>query len=307
MHIELGSVRAFVAVADAGAINRAAQVVHLSQPAVTRHVQRLEAALGAQLLDRRARPATLTPAGRQAVEVCRQVLKTLGQLRAVGDGGAGPTGECRIGIAHALANLALAEPIDGVRRQFPKLQLQVTTGWSADVLDRVRSGQLDLGVVYLPEGQTPPAELRVRVLAVQPLMVAAPRSWKRRRLDLKALGGADWVLNPQGCGFRGALQRRLADIGATFRVAVEVHDLQTQLSLVARGVGLALVPGWIAATSPYRHHLRFFGVRGLPLRLSIWALRGSPLAILEPVLTSLEDRLAAVLTKRGRRPSRPAA
>ena len=71
--MNLKDIAAFVAVADTGSINRAALRLNLTQPATTRRVQNFEAAMSAELLDRRAKPAVLTPIGRQVLEYCRLV------------------------------------------------------------------------------------------------------------------------------------------------------------------------------------------------------------------------------------------
>jgi DNA-binding transcriptional LysR family regulator len=79
-------VRTFVAVVEAGSVSRAARELHLTQPAVTRRVQRLEQAVGAPLIDRRKRPFALTDVGRAAVERCRRLLSATHELKALTQG-----------------------------------------------------------------------------------------------------------------------------------------------------------------------------------------------------------------------------
>lgn len=290
--MELSEIKTFVAVAEAGSVNRAALALHLSQPAVTRQVQRLEAALGVQLLDRRAKPATLTPAGQTALERCRSILKAIEELRAATAPGEDPSGECRIGVSPSLADFALAEPIDHLRRVFPRVRLQVSTDWSRALQEQVRAGVLDAAVVLLPKGERPPAEVSGKAIGSQPLVVVAPR---RRRLpgalDLADLAEESWVLNPEGCGFRSALQRALQRINAPLRVAVEAHGLGLQLSLVARGIGLGLVPVRVVARSRLRSKLQVLRLRGHDFRLVVWVVYARLPATLTPILTVLGEQL----------------
>lgn len=304
--MELDQIRTFVAVADAGSVNRAAQVLHLSQPAVTRQVQRLEATLGVPLLDRRAKPAGLTAAGRIALEQCRIVLKAVDALQSATAGGEGPSGDWRIGVPPSLADLALPDSVDHLCRLFPRVKLQVTTGWSRALLEQVRAGSLDAAIVQLPEGDRPPADVASRVIGAQPLVFVAPR---RPRLApavaIDDLVEARWVLNPDGCGFRATLRRALQRIDAPLQVAVEAYGSELQLSLVARGIGYGFVPARAFARSAIRRDVRTFRVKGHDLRLAVWAVHGRPLEPLVPVVDALEAHLVQVFQHRGDASSAP--
>jgi DNA-binding transcriptional LysR family regulator len=127
-----------------------AAVLYLSQPAVTRRLQRLEAALGIPLLERRARPLTVTPVGKVVLEHCQRILQAVEVLCATTAPGSEPRGEFRLGVANSLADLVLAETADHVRRAFPKLTLRLTTAWSHPLLEQVRIGALDMALVYWP-------------------------------------------------------------------------------------------------------------------------------------------------------------
>src|SRR5688500_1989356 len=118
MHTE--DIRTFLAVVEARSVSRAARELHLTQPAVTRRVQRLEHAIGAALIDRQRRPFALTEVGQAAVESCRRLLTTTSELRALSQTSAVPSREVRIGVAHALTELALTDPLEDMQRQFPK-------------------------------------------------------------------------------------------------------------------------------------------------------------------------------------------
>lgn len=292
--MELSEIQAFVAVGESGSVNRAAHRLRLSQPAVTRRVQRLEATLGVTLLDRRAKPPSLTPAGQLALEHCRNVLKAVAELHAATTG-EGPTGEFRLGVPHSLADVALAEPADHLRQVFPRMTFRLSTGWSQDLLGQLREGALDIAIVQLPDGAHPPSGLEGRMITTYPLLFVAPR---RRRLrsvvNLADVADENWVLNPDGCGFRAALRRALQEIHAPLRIAVEAYGFDLQLSLVARGAGLGLVPPRVRRRSRVRSQIRTFRIRGLDFRIAVWIVHGRLPAAVAPVVTALDEQFARV-------------
>lgn len=296
--MELDEIRAFVAVAETGLINRAAHELRRSQPAVTRQIQRLEQALGVQVLDRRAKPMRLTLAGQGALERCRRVLAAVEELRAANAPGPGPQGECRIGLSYSLADMSLAGPIEKLRQEFPRVSFRVSTSMSPFLLEDVRSGSLDLAVVQMPEGHRPPAGVEGRMVRTAPLVFVASR---RRRLPkvvkLRHVAEGPWVLFPDGCGFRAALRRALEQINAPLRVVVETCGMEFHLSLVARGLGLGLIPAWVVARSRLRPEVRPFSVRGHEFRVTVWTVRGRLPEALLPVWTALDEQVTRELAR----------
>lgn len=303
--MELTELRSFVAVAEAGSVNRAAGTLRLSQPAVTRHVQRLESSLGVSLLDRRAKPVTLTAAGRMALEHCRAILGAVEALAAATAPAGGPCGECRIGVAQSLVDFALPAALDHLRRRFPRLAMTVVTAWSRALLDQVRGGTMDAAIVQLAEGDRLPRDVSGQQIGREALVfVAARRDRVAAHLPVQRLGAAQWVLNPDGCGFREALRRELQGVGAPLRVAIEAYGPEAQLALVARGLGFGLVPARAVARSPERARLQIFRVKGHDLRLTVWSVRARPREGLQPVLDALDAQLSEVFSAARRARSR---
>jgi DNA-binding transcriptional LysR family regulator len=299
--MEFDDIRAFVAVAETRSVSRAARDLHLTQPAVTRRVQRLEASLGVALCDRRRRPFTLTAAGQAALERCRRVLHAVRDVRSATGVDDLPAREIRVGVAHALTEVTLTDPVDRLRRAFPRISLALGTGWSHDLLERVRAGTLDAAVILLPEGERLPAGLDATRLGRERLVVVEPRRRREVRGDgLAALDGAGWVLNPEGCAARAMLQRTLHAAHVRMRVAVETYTYELQLALVARHRGLGLVPARILARSPLRARLRVRRVRGLDFPLTIWAVRRDIAPDLAPVFRALDQALVERLSGRPR-------
>jgi DNA-binding transcriptional LysR family regulator len=286
--MEFDDVRAFVSVADTGSVSRAARELYVTQSAVTRRLQRLETSLGASLLDRRTRPVMLTSAGQVVLERCRRLLNDFREVRAAAANGHLPIGEVQIGVAHALTEITLTEPIGHVRRKFPQVALRVVTGWSRELLERVRSGALEAAVILLPEGERLPAGVIGTPMGKERLVViASRRGGHPRPRKIQGLAGANWILNPEGCAARATLRQTLLRSNIDMVLAVETYNYELQLALVAQNRGLGLVPERILARSRLRSRLRVVSVPGLNFPLAIWTVQRQACMGLAAVLTEL--------------------
>ena len=282
--MEFDDLRAFVTVADTHSVSQAARQLFLTQPAVTRRLQRLEHSLGSPLVDRRRRPFTLTPAGHDVLERCRRVLHSVRDVQeAIARDGA-PAGDLRIGVAHALTEITLTEPLDLVRAQFSKVDWRLTTGWSRPLLEQVRSGALDAAVILLPEADVLPSEVKGVEIGKEQLVVVAPKDKTHGRRKLADLHGVSWILNPEGCGARAQLRRILQRASVNMHVALETYNYELQLNLVARNRGWSLVPSRILHRSRLRTRLRVLHVDGLKFPMTVWT-----------VVMEAETRLAVVV------------
>ena len=290
--MEFDAVRAFVSLADTGSVSHAARELHITQSAVTRRLQRLETSLGAILLDRTTRPLRLTAPGRAALERCRRLLGHVRELRAAATNGNFPTGEIKIGVAHALTEFALAEPVERVQHKFPQIALLLRTGWSRELLEQVRASALDSAVILLPQSEQLPPDVAGKQVGKEQLVVVGSRQGKHRRARrIQDLAGARWILNPEGCAARAVLRRALLRANIDMVVAVEAYNYDLQLALVAQNRGISLLPQRIFARSPLKSHLRTPPIRGLNFPLTIWTIHSPLFKELNPVIEELSHTL----------------
>jgi len=290
--MEFDDLRAFVCVADTGSVSQAARELYVTQSAVTRRLQRLETSLGTALLDRRRRPVVLTGAGQAVLERSRRLLNDFREVRAAAANGHFPMKEIKIGVAHALSELTLTEPVGRIRRMFPEVALRLLTGWSRELLERVRSGALDAAVILLPEAQQLPTGVMGKEMGKEQLVViASRRGGISRPRKIQDLAEANWILNPDGCAARAALRQALLRSNVEMRVAVETYNYELQLALVARNRGLSLVPERILFRSRLKSRLRAVHIPGLNFPLTIWAVERQPCTGLDVVVTELSQAL----------------
>jgi DNA-binding transcriptional LysR family regulator len=303
LNAHLEDIRTFVAVAQAGAVSAAARELHLTQSAVTRRVQRLEQAVGAHLVDRRHRPFALTVAGVRALASCRRMLAAAAELHDTGSLAPRSAGDLKLGVAHALTEFVLVEPVDTLGQSWPNVRWQVSTGWSQDLLARLKSGALDAACVLLPEGQSIPQGLTGNVLASEDVVVVAPRAWASRLTTLAQVVHCGWVLNPEGCAARAWLRRALGRRDAPLEIRVDAYSYELQMALVARGRGLGLVPRRLLERSASRRQLAALRIRGLRFPFNVWMVTAGDTSRLQGALTALGGALARQLTVSGPRRS----
>lgn len=244
--------RAFDAVVRHGSISEAARAMGLTQPAITRRIQNLEADLGAQLLDRSTKPPRPSALGLRVYEQTRSALRELDTLARLVASDAAPAGPLRLGVAHSIASPGLIDVLAGLSEAFPEVQLQVSSDWSAALLDKVAAGKLDAAAVFMPSKAPLADGLAGEVLAsTEAVIVAARGAVDKPETSLRRLAERGWIVNPAGCGLRAALQHRLAELGLRFELKLETFGSELQLGLVARGLGLACVSRHTLAASDW--------------------------------------------------------
>ncbi|WP_395069581.1 LysR family transcriptional regulator [Paraburkholderia silvatlantica] len=285
---------AFVAVVESGSLVRASERLFLTQPGLTRRVQSLETTLGIELLDRQSKPLKPTAAGNEVYGLARSVLRAVDDLMSVASPQSEPVGELKLGVPPFLSELALEQPVDRLRSEFPKLTLRVRAGWSPGLLDEVERARLDAAVILLPAAVMPPEGVVATQLGYTPTLVVAARSFglPDEPTTLAALAHHPWVLNQDGCGMRSALSRAMGMAGLPFNVAVEAFGSELQLSLVARGMGIGLAAPQALARSPLREQLQIIDATDFRSGLNVWLVHGAlPGRLVRPVAL-IRDALA---------------
>lgn len=276
----------------------AAARLNLTQPAVSRLVQRLEADLGAVLFDRSSKPPTLTPAGRQALAHGQRVVQAIDDLSGSVAEENGPCGNFRLGVSLGLSQLVLNDPLDALHHDCPKMAIRIASDWSGTLMRAVESNSQDAAVVLTGDGAEPVTTASAAKIGSDRLLVVAGKALGLpRKAGIAELADYGWVVHPEGCSYRAALRRALAQAKAPFNVAVEAFDQELQLSLVARGNGIGLMPSVLLEHSAYRDQLHSIQVEELDYRMAVWIVRGRFIGSLSTVVDALESALRQTLAQ----------
>ena len=286
----LDDLRALVEFARAGSIAGAADRLFRTPSAITRQVQRLEAALGAELLDRTVKPPRLNSLGSRVLEQARDLLQRTEALKSVASSDAEPHGLLRIGLSHPLAEGTLIGSILALTEKYPGVQLRLLSELTSELFRRLLAGELDAAVVLLPEGKTAPPPLLTTIIA-RDRMEIVQRAAGHINGDWKSLGSAPWVLNPPGCPLRAALIARMERDGFTPLIAAEVHNMHLQLAFVQSGYGVGLLPARFIVRNHSIDTVKVLRPPSFDLRPSIAIVRVGQLGALDKAVALLEQGL----------------
>jgi DNA-binding transcriptional LysR family regulator len=288
----LDEMRTFVVLAESGSLQRAAERLFLTPSAVTRQIQRLEATLKTPLLDRRVKPGRITREGRAVLDRGRQMLRIMDDLKASSANDAEPSGIFRVGLSYMLAQPSLVASIERLTSRFPRLQPVLSTHLRQQLIEQLRSGELDVALAFLSADDSMPDDLASSVLAAERLVLVkarGPQPRPRRSSKSKdhALDGR-WVLNPSGCFIRAAIEARLRALGSPFELAAAINNIDMQLSLVASGIGFGAIPSRFLASHPKRRQLERITRAGVSIEASIVFVQAAHLGRLEPAAAFLQ-------------------
>jgi DNA-binding transcriptional LysR family regulator len=297
--------KALVALAETGSMERAANDLYLTPSALTRRIQRLEIELGVVLLDRHFKPPKLTQAGFEVLEKSRAILSSLTDLKASTSGTTAPIGPFRLGLSHALAQPEISKVIVELSKQFPLLQPSISNDISCQLLARLHVGELDGALVVLPIETALPHDLEGVTLAHETMrLVQARTSAQLRSSGSSEFYRRNWVLNPVGCLVREEIKSRVERLGAPLIVAAELHNPDLQLSLIAGNVGVGMLRASFLQTHPLRTRLSIIEHPKFDLSIRIAFFRGRYLGTREQVALELQRILVKHFIGASEAPSR---
>jgi len=225
----------FVRIAELRSLSKAAAVIRIAQPALSRQVRQLEAELGGKLMTRHAWGVSLTPAGETLLQHARRVLAETEAARdAVLALAADPAGRVAVGVPSSLAAVLIPELAAALSIRYPRLRPQFVDGFSAALHARTIAGGLDLAVLYEDRANGP---LSTAPLFSEPLSLVGPATASER----PALAGQTLILPARPNRLRLIVDAALAESADATRI-VEVDSLPAIVALVRRGLGWTVLP-----------------------------------------------------------------
>jgi DNA-binding transcriptional LysR family regulator len=241
MALELSELRSFVVLAQRLHFGEAAEALHVSQPALTKQIQKLEAKVQGPLLVRGYRRVSLTPAGEILRDRAQSLLREAEMAQEIARLAVqGKAGLLRIGFGIASLAAGLPDILTRFRRHFPAVQVSMRDMSTPNQIEALEQGDIDVGFVRLPVER--PALVTVPVLEER-LVAAIPQGMPYRR-GLASLRNEPFVVIARSVSvsFVDHLVRTCRAAGFSPRIVQEANELFTVLSLVRGGVGVSLVP-----------------------------------------------------------------
>lgn len=222
--VELADLRALAAAAEAGTLGRAALRLHMSQPALTRRLQGLEAVAGVPLLDRSPRGVALTPAGRRLYEHARPLLGAADEIEAVVANLRQEAAPIRLAVSHSSVEAFVGRALHGDHEDGRRLAVELVTANSLVVRRLVADGRADVGVAAGRPGATPNPTLREEELADDEIVCAVPNGhiWaQRRRITIRDLVSTPMVLRDPSSNARWTVDAVLRKQGLALAPPLE--------------------------------------------------------------------------------------
>jgi DNA-binding transcriptional LysR family regulator len=241
--MELRQLEYFVAVAEEANFTRAAERVHISQSGVSAQIRQLERELGAALIDRSGRTATLTTAGEAALEHARAALASACALRhAVGEVTDLIRGRLTVGMVTACSVTALFDALSAFHRAHPGVEITLVEDSSDRLTERVRAGTIDLALIGA--ASAPPPGLESLPIVSERLVAAVATHHplaRRSRVTLADICAYPIVCMPTGTGIRSAFDQACAAKGVRPAVALQASAPGAVADLAIRGLGIAIL------------------------------------------------------------------
>ena len=240
--MELYPLRVFLTVASEKSFSRAAEKLHRTQPAISLALQRLENDLGERLIDRSAKDLVLTDAGRTVIEYARRFENLSGELQlALAELRDNAAGRLSIG-ANESTTLYLLRHIEGYRRLFPKVKVEVRRSLSSRIPSEIVDGNLELGVIsYDPHDE----RLLSTVIFTDSLaFVVSPKHplAGKKLISIRDLGGETFIAHNVVSPYRELVVREFRRQNVPLNMPVEMPTVETIRRLVQAEIGVAFLP-----------------------------------------------------------------
>lgn len=250
INFDLNDLQAFRAVVELGSFRKAADSINISQPALSRRIDKLEEALGVRLFERTTRSVSLTTVGRVFAPSAEQLLDDLDvALLGIRDVASSRLGHVTIACVPSVAYYFLPSVIARYRTRYPKIRVKLLDSSANEVLGAVISGEADFGVSFVGSQET---EVEFNVLLQERFVAACRRDHplaRKKRVSWSELYEHEYVSVDKTSGNRLLLDQALTGVGPRVPSVCETRHVTTMLGLVEAGLGVAAVPS-MAMPSP---------------------------------------------------------
>ena len=300
--MDLKQIEYFVRVAELGGFTRAAAVLGIAQPALSRQVRLLEVELRQNLLTRDGRGAVPTEAGRLLLAHGRGILHQVERAREeLGRVRGALAGRVAIGLPTSLARMMTVPLTRAFRAQMPDATISISEGLSTAMQESLVNGRLDIAVLYNVRASP---ELDITALQQEELFLVQPRAGARQPkagpppITLKALAELPLVIPSRPNAIRMQVESEMAAIGCRPRVALEIDGVSAILDLVADGAGCAVLSRNAVASSvkPANYLLRAIRNPALHTQISMATSAQRPATLTQQAtLQLIRETLASLL------------
>ena len=296
--MDLKQLEYFVRVAELGSFTRAAQVLGVAQPALSRQVRLLEVELRQNLLVRNGRGATPTQAGQLLLEHGRGILHQVERAREeLGRVRSGLSGRVALGLPPSVARVLTVPLTRAFRQQLPEAQLSISEGLSTAMQENLLNGRLDVALLYNP---SPMIGIEHRALVQEELLLVQPRPPGLQEdpppppISLQELAKLPLVIPSRSNAIRMHVEAEMAAAGCRPQVALEIDGVSAILDLVADGAGCAILSrhAVMRSVQPSAYAVRQIGEPSLHIALATAVSAQRPSTLTQQAALTLLEQTA---------------
>lgn len=241
--MDIKKLRYFIAIAETGSLSRAAEQLHVAQPALSQHILAMESAYGVKLLQRHARGVAPTEAGLRLLNRARYIDAAFADLTDFVRGEAIPAGRVRFGMPGTINERLCIPLIEACHRDYPEIQIRISEAMSGFVLNWLRDGSIDLALLYNTEDQQ---GLHLHHMLTEDIVLFGPKE-SSKRSTAKTITMAKslqlpLILPGDDHGLRLLINSAARSIGQSVKPKIEIDSYRQIKGLVLRGLGYAILP-----------------------------------------------------------------
>lgn len=241
--MELRQLRYFLRVADFKSFSRAALAVRIAQPALSRHIRKLEEEMGVALFYRDGRGAILTEQGQRYYERVTEILRQLDQAAAeLQTDYDTPTGEVMLGVPAELGPRFILQIVQVFRSRYPSARIRVAEGSNAQIAEWLQSSRLDAGFIYDPQEYQ---NLPTKTVVEETLYLVGPkgdRTAAQEVVRLRHIVHLPLILPSYSASLRQRIANAAAPLGLTTNCEMDIDSLPAIKQAVMDGAGYTILP-----------------------------------------------------------------
>ncbi len=246
--MEITQLRTIIHVAELGSLSKAAERLHIAQPALSRQVRLLEEELGSRLFDRHGRGMVVTEAGQAVLRHAQRIMGELEEIRAAVAGEDAPLrGHVSIGMPPTVADILTEPLVSAFRKRHPEATIRIVSAYSGYLLDWLHRSDVDVAILY---ERQPARTLRSSPLLEEMLHLIAPAGGAvmgaelsdTRPIFFDQLVDLPLLLPSRGHGLRNIVEDCARHRNIELKVTVEADSYASLKSLVAQGHGFTILP-----------------------------------------------------------------
>jgi LysR family transcriptional regulator, transcriptional activator of the cysJI operon len=263
----------FVTVAEKENFSRAAEELHMTQPAVSQYIQTLERTMGTKLLERSNKFVRLNKAGQIVYHHAKEILGLYHKMQGlVDDLTNNASGELTIGASYTFGEYVLPHIIANLSKQYPLIQPAITIGNTHEIEELVHNRTIDLGIV---EGEIKNKKLQIEVIAEDFMFIIVSAKHplaKRKNLKLSDLEKETWIVREKGSGTREAAEGMFAKFQFFPKKIMEFGSTQIIKESVEAGLGISLLSQRVIHKEMSLRKLYILEIKGFPINRNFFLI-----------------------------------